>query len=141
MPKLLIRAGRLQTLKIFRNLHLSIYLDTYTQETIQGINSGSIISCRHITSTTEAWELSSLAHKLANIQDHLNSQLGICHQHIGEASHFGMIKGHNLNQSKLKSWGTQDSLCYKKQNIEVLYCISLNCPSLPLFSSEGLRNI
>ncbi|KAF7136091.1 hypothetical protein RHSIM_Rhsim08G0180700 [Rhododendron simsii] len=42
------------------------------------------MSYEHITSTTEAWELSSLAHKLANIQNHLNSQLEICNQYIDE---------------------------------------------------------
>ncbi|XP_047316854.1 protein SIEVE ELEMENT OCCLUSION B-like [Impatiens glandulifera] len=38
----------------------------------------------YISSTTEAWELSSLAHKVNNIHGHLMSQLGICYQHIDE---------------------------------------------------------
>ncbi|KAJ8622236.1 hypothetical protein MRB53_030765 [Persea americana] len=38
----------------------------------------------YVTSTTEAWELSSLAHKVRNIYEHLTKQLLLCHQHIGE---------------------------------------------------------
>lgn len=34
--------------------------------------------------TTEAWELSSLAHKVQNIHEHLKGQLTLCYQHIGE---------------------------------------------------------
>ncbi|KAJ4973402.1 hypothetical protein NE237_006576 [Protea cynaroides] len=38
----------------------------------------------YIPSTTEAWELSSLAHKLNNIQELLTKQLALCYQHIDE---------------------------------------------------------
>ncbi|KAI3763514.1 hypothetical protein L2E82_13422 [Cichorium intybus] len=38
----------------------------------------------HITTTTEAWELSSVAHKISNIHDHLKDQLDRCNQHINE---------------------------------------------------------
>ncbi|XP_021593778.1 protein SIEVE ELEMENT OCCLUSION B isoform X2 [Manihot esculenta] len=38
-------------------------------------------------STTEAWELSSLAHKLSNMHSHLATQLGICYKHIDEKKH------------------------------------------------------
>ncbi|XP_078170437.1 protein SIEVE ELEMENT OCCLUSION B-like [Carex rostrata] len=41
----------------------------------------------YISSTTEAWELSSLAHKLNNIQGHLNNQLDQCRHHIEEKQH------------------------------------------------------
>ncbi|KAJ6676377.1 PROTEIN SIEVE ELEMENT OCCLUSION A [Salix viminalis] len=34
-------------------------------------------------STTEAWELSTLAHKLNNVLEHLRKQLATCYQHIG----------------------------------------------------------
>ncbi|KAA8542200.1 hypothetical protein F0562_023352 [Nyssa sinensis] len=40
-----------------------------------------------ITSTTEAWELSSLAHKISNIHSHLKTQLALCYQHIDEKKH------------------------------------------------------
>ncbi|KAI6700779.1 hypothetical protein NL676_015103 [Syzygium grande] len=38
----------------------------------------------YITSTTEQWELSTLAHKLTNIYEHLLKQITICSQHIEE---------------------------------------------------------
>lgn len=38
----------------------------------------------HITTTTEAWELSSLAHKISNIHDHLRHNLQLCNHHINE---------------------------------------------------------
>lgn len=40
---------------------------------------------RYIAATTEAWELSSLAHKVNNIHSHLLKQITLCHQHIGES--------------------------------------------------------
>lgn len=45
------------------------------------------MSYQHITATTEAWEISSLAHKVQNIHEHLTTQLGHCHQHIDEKRH------------------------------------------------------
>ncbi|XP_077229372.1 protein SIEVE ELEMENT OCCLUSION B-like [Tasmannia lanceolata] len=49
----------------------------------------SLIGMGHefVTSTTEAWELSSLAHKVSNIHGHLRKQLSICYQHIDEKIH------------------------------------------------------
>ncbi|XP_076909012.1 protein SIEVE ELEMENT OCCLUSION B-like [Bidens hawaiensis] len=38
----------------------------------------------HVTATTEAWELSSLALKISNIHDHLKHQLDLCNHHINE---------------------------------------------------------
>nr|XP_043627094.1 protein SIEVE ELEMENT OCCLUSION B-like [Erigeron canadensis] len=38
----------------------------------------------HIVKTTDGWELSSLAHKISNFQDHLKNQLVLCYQHIEE---------------------------------------------------------
>ncbi|XP_044492142.1 protein SIEVE ELEMENT OCCLUSION B-like [Mangifera indica] len=40
-----------------------------------------------ITSTTEAWELSSLAHKVKSIHSHLNKQLNLCYQLIDDKRH------------------------------------------------------
>ncbi|XP_031273238.1 protein SIEVE ELEMENT OCCLUSION B-like [Pistacia vera] len=40
-----------------------------------------------ITSTTEAWELSSLAHKVGSIHTHLKKQLNLCYQLIDEKRH------------------------------------------------------
>ncbi|KAK1406069.1 hypothetical protein QVD17_42266 [Tagetes erecta] len=41
----------------------------------------------HVTTTTEAWELSSLTHKISNIHDHLKHHLDLCNQHINEKKH------------------------------------------------------
>lgn len=38
----------------------------------------------YMTSTTETWELSSLAHKLDNINSHLRKQLTVCRQHLDD---------------------------------------------------------
>lgn len=45
------------------------------------------MSHEYLSSTTEAWELSSLAHKVSNIYEHLRKQLELCHQHINEKKH------------------------------------------------------
>ncbi|XP_042391063.1 protein SIEVE ELEMENT OCCLUSION B-like [Zingiber officinale] len=49
----------------------------------------SLIGLGHeyITATTEAWELSSLAHKLSNIHGHLMKQLELLYRYIGEKKH------------------------------------------------------
>ncbi|XVE56681.1 hypothetical protein DITRI_Ditri04bG0030200 [Diplodiscus trichospermus] len=46
----------------------------------------SLVGLRHefIASTSEAWELSSLAHKLSSMHEHLRKILRLCHQHIDE---------------------------------------------------------
>ncbi|OAY29549.1 hypothetical protein MANES_15G153400v8 [Manihot esculenta] len=44
----------------------------------------SLTTLGHEFATTEAWELSTLAHKLQNIHEHLKKQLFFCHQHIEE---------------------------------------------------------
>uniref|UniRef100_A0A6M2F1U4 Sieve element occlusion N-terminal domain-containing protein n=1 Tax=Populus davidiana TaxID=266767 RepID=A0A6M2F1U4_9ROSI len=41
----------------------------------------------YIASTTEAWELSGLAHKVSNIHSHLMKQLTLCFLHIDEKKH------------------------------------------------------
>ncbi|KNA21516.1 hypothetical protein SOVF_042430 [Spinacia oleracea] len=45
------------------------------------------MSYEYISSTTEAWELSSLAHKISSIYEHLRKQLDLCYQHIDEKRH------------------------------------------------------
>ncbi|KAE8697282.1 omega-6 fatty acid desaturase, endoplasmic reticulum isozyme 1 [Hibiscus syriacus] len=46
----------------------------------------SLVRMRHEfnTSTSEAWELSSLAHKVCSIHEHLQKILHLCYQHIDE---------------------------------------------------------
>lgn len=41
----------------------------------------------YITATSEAWELSSLAHKVHNIHEHLKGLLLLCYQNIEEKQH------------------------------------------------------
>ncbi|EEF47605.1 conserved hypothetical protein [Ricinus communis] len=41
----------------------------------------------YMASTTEAWELSSLAHKVRSIHEHLMRQLTLCYHHIDEKRH------------------------------------------------------
>ncbi|KAK9675501.1 hypothetical protein RND81_11G010800 [Saponaria officinalis] len=45
------------------------------------------MSYESVSTTTEAWELSSLAHKVNNIYEHLRKQLDLCDQHIDEKKH------------------------------------------------------
>ncbi|KAL2932638.1 Protein SIEVE ELEMENT OCCLUSION B [Bienertia sinuspersici] len=52
------------------------------------------MSYEYAASATEAWELSSLAHKERNIHDHLMQQLALCYQHIDEKKHIEAY--HNL---------------------------------------------
>ncbi|KEH35012.1 putative sieve element occlusion [Medicago truncatula] len=49
----------------------------------------SLIGMRNeaISSASEAWELSSLAHKVTSIYEHLKNQLALCYQSIDEKKH------------------------------------------------------
>ncbi|CAL5372843.1 unnamed protein product [Camellia sinensis] len=94
------------------------------------------MSYEHIASATEAWELSSLAHKISNIDVHLKNQLGICHHHIDEKRHaetfqmlirlFEMSHVDNVRILKALIYSKDDQLplvegtTKKKANIEVL---------------------
>ncbi|GLU03178.1 hypothetical protein SLE2022_203930 [Rubroshorea leprosula] len=67
------------------------HIPTAVYWTIRGIIAcASVITSltgmghEHIVSTSEAWELSSLAHKISNIHSHLMKQLRLCYQHIEE---------------------------------------------------------
>ncbi|PPS13115.1 hypothetical protein GOBAR_AA07541 [Gossypium barbadense] len=48
------------------------------------IISSVIVCTRFTTSTSEAWELSSLTHKVSSIHKHLQSQLCLCYERIDE---------------------------------------------------------
>ncbi|PKA54490.1 hypothetical protein AXF42_Ash000324 [Apostasia shenzhenica] len=41
----------------------------------------------YMSTATETWDLSTIAHKLANIQGHLTKQLELCSRHIDEKRH------------------------------------------------------
>lgn len=54
----------------------------------------TLLGREHMVSTTEAWELSSLAHKLSNMHSHLLSLLHNCHKYIDEKKYLEAL--HNL---------------------------------------------
>ncbi|KAK7302171.1 hypothetical protein RJT34_13052 [Clitoria ternatea] len=56
----------------------------------------SLVGIRNesISSTSEAWELSSLAHKVSSIYEHLKQQLALCYQYIDDKRHVEAF--HNL---------------------------------------------
>ncbi|CAN1312888.1 Protein SIEVE ELEMENT OCCLUSION B [Linum perenne] len=74
----------------------------------------------YIASTTEAWELSSMAHKVTNIHSHLMKQLTVCYQHIDEKRHieafqalirlFEMVHIDNLKILRALIYGKDDQL-------------------------------
>ncbi|KAJ9135405.1 hypothetical protein P3X46_032591 [Hevea brasiliensis] len=90
----------------------------------------------YIASTTEAWELSSLTHKLSNMHSHLATQLGICYKHIDEKKHletyqnllhlFGMAHIDNMRVLKALIYAKDDLLplvegtTKRRVNIDVL---------------------
>ncbi|XP_021720195.1 protein SIEVE ELEMENT OCCLUSION B-like [Chenopodium quinoa] len=81
------------------------------------------MSYEYVTSTTEAWELSSLAHKERNIHDHLMQQLALCYQHIDEKKH---IEAYNnlvriLDLPQLDNTRILRHLIYLKDDMMPLY--------------------
>ncbi|XVE54577.1 hypothetical protein DITRI_Ditri03aG0092700 [Diplodiscus trichospermus] len=65
----------------------------------------SLVGLRHefIASTSEAWELSSLAHKVSSIHEHLQKLLRLCHKHIEEKQQTEAYEGlvHSLETPQL----------------------------------------
>ncbi|KAH1250990.1 Protein SIEVE ELEMENT OCCLUSION B [Glycine max] len=59
----------------------------------------------YLTSTTETWELSSLAHKLDNINTHLRMQLTLCPQHLEAFETLRLLfeRSHQDNSKVLKA--------------------------------------
>ncbi|KAK3413100.1 hypothetical protein EUGRSUZ_I01711 [Eucalyptus grandis] len=90
----------------------------------------------YIASTTEAWELSTLNHKLKNIYEHLQKQIDICNQYIEEKQYleayqtllnlFETIHNDNMKILKALIYPKDDILplvegnSKKRVNIEVL---------------------
>ncbi|XP_022736659.1 protein SIEVE ELEMENT OCCLUSION B-like [Durio zibethinus] len=56
-----------------------------------------------VTSTSEAWELSSLAHKVSSIHEHLRKLLHLCYQHIDEKKQIEAYEGlkHSLETPQI----------------------------------------
>eukprot|EP00257_Ricinus_communis_P020329 XP_015579534.1 protein SIEVE ELEMENT OCCLUSION B [Ricinus communis] len=76
----------------------------------------------HIASTTEAWELSSLAHKLSNMQSHLQNQLGLCYKHIDERKHMETYQNliHLFDMAHIDNMRVLKALIYSKDDIQPL---------------------
>ncbi|KAK3183692.1 hypothetical protein Dsin_030978 [Dipteronia sinensis] len=89
----------------------------------------TLLGREHMVSTTEAWELSSLAHKLSNMHTHLKTQLAICYKHIDEKKH---IEGyetlrHLFDMAHIDNMKILRALIYQKDDL------------LPLVNIEVLR--
>ncbi|KAF5739583.1 hypothetical protein HS088_TW12G00792 [Tripterygium wilfordii] len=84
------------------------------------ISSLTAMGHEFTVSTQEAWELSTLAHKLNNIHEHLKKQLSICYQHIDEKRNvesfqmlvnlFDMIHIDNMKVLKALIYAKDDKL-------------------------------
>ncbi|EEF35453.1 protein SIEVE ELEMENT OCCLUSION B [Ricinus communis] len=76
----------------------------------------------HIASTTEAWELSSLAHKLSNMQSHLQNQLGLCYKHIDERKHMETYQNllRLFEMAHIDNMRVLKALIYSKDDIQPL---------------------
>ncbi|XP_059657212.1 protein SIEVE ELEMENT OCCLUSION B-like isoform X1 [Cornus florida] len=84
------------------------------------------MSYEYITSTTEAWELSSLAHKVSNIHGHLTEQIGICYQYVDEKKHaeYYQMLLHLFEIPHLDNMKILKALIYSKDDILPLYDVS-----------------
>ncbi|KAL0906636.1 hypothetical protein M5K25_025147 [Dendrobium thyrsiflorum] len=80
------------------------------------------IGHEYISSTTEAWELSTIAHKLANIHGHLTKQLELCQKHIEEKMH------HEAYQTLVRLFET-----IHIDNMKILRALFYSKDDLPLF--------
>ncbi|XP_050224081.1 protein SIEVE ELEMENT OCCLUSION B-like [Mercurialis annua] len=76
----------------------------------------------HMVSTTEAWELSSLAHKLSNIHSHLANQLGLCFKHIDERKQMETYQNllHLFDMAHLDNMRVLKALIYAKDDVQPL---------------------
>ncbi|KDP46383.1 hypothetical protein JCGZ_10223 [Jatropha curcas] len=76
----------------------------------------------HVVSTTEAWELSSLAHKLSNMHSHLATQLAICYKHIDEKKHLETYQNllHLFEMAHIDNMKVLRALIYTKDDLQPL---------------------
>ncbi|XP_010248720.1 PREDICTED: protein SIEVE ELEMENT OCCLUSION B-like [Nelumbo nucifera] len=77
----------------------------------------------YVPSTAEAWELSSLAHKISNILDLLKKQLHLCYQHIDEKRHLEafqtlirLFETPHIDNTKILK-----ALIYAKDDLQLLF--------------------
>lgn len=76
----------------------------------------------HIVSTTEAWELSSLAHKVSNMHSHLAAQLASCYKHIDERKHIEVFQNllHLFEMIHIDNMRVLKALIYQKDDLQPL---------------------
>ncbi|KAM7266976.1 hypothetical protein ACFE04_009142 [Oxalis oulophora] len=95
------------------------------------ITTLSSMSHEFAISTTESWELSTLAHKLKNIHDHLKEQLVFCYDHIED-------RRNNESFKILKTLFESVHI----DNMKVLKAlISVKDDSLPLIDGSSKRRV
>ncbi|KAK4798347.1 hypothetical protein SAY86_030673 [Trapa natans] len=83
------------------------------------ITALSSMGHEYIISTTDAWELSTLAHKLRNISEHLQKQVALCQQHIGEKKHMELYQnlGSLFEMTHIDNMKILRALVYAKDDI------------------------
>ncbi|XP_057491065.1 protein SIEVE ELEMENT OCCLUSION B-like [Actinidia eriantha] len=74
-------------------------------------------------STTESWELSTLAHKINNIHDHLKKQLDICYQLIEEKRNIEAYEAllHIFEMIHIDNLKVLKAIIYAKDDLQPLY--------------------
>ncbi|XP_028126421.1 protein SIEVE ELEMENT OCCLUSION B-like isoform X1 [Camellia sinensis] len=84
-----------------------------------------------ITSATEAWELSSLAHKINSIHDHLKKQLELCYQLVEEKRNLEACESlvRLMEMIHLDNMKVLRALSYAKDDL------------LPLFDGSAKRRV
>ncbi|KAH0453836.1 hypothetical protein IEQ34_018160 [Dendrobium chrysotoxum] len=88
------------------------------------------IDHEYISSTTEAWELSTIAHKLANIHGHLTKQLELCPKHIEEKMH------HEAYQALVRLFDTVHI-----DNMKILRALFYSKDDLPVFEGFTKKRV
>ncbi|KAK1289203.1 hypothetical protein QJS10_CPB18g00534 [Acorus calamus] len=80
------------------------------------------LSHEYLSSTTEAWELSSLAHKVNNIHGHLTKQLSLCHNHIDEKKHIEAYQTlvHLFDTIHVDNMKILKALIYNKEDLPLV---------------------
>ncbi|TXG54755.1 hypothetical protein EZV62_020011 [Acer yangbiense] len=79
----------------------------------------TLLGREHMVSTTEAWELSSLAHKLSNMHTHLKTQLAICYKLIEEKKHIEGYQNlrHLFDMAHIDNMKILRALIYQKDDL------------------------
>ncbi|KAF6144507.1 hypothetical protein GIB67_004461 [Kingdonia uniflora] len=92
----------------------------------------SLVGLGHefILSTTETWELSSLAHKVTNIHGHLTKQLVLCYRHIDEKRHI------EAYQTLLRLFDT-----IHIDNLKILKALFYSKDEFPLIDGSTKRKV